>query len=217
MGMDESGRMSTHVPDAGESARGRARQASLWLEYVRKAALGDEGALGTLYDESSGLVYSVALRILGRPEDAEEVTLDVYSQVWRSAGTFDAARGSVPAWLITMARSRAIDRLRSHDKRVRFEELNDPPPDASASGPNPEEATYSRQQQVLVESALGSLSPEQREVIRLAYFSGLSHSELAERLGLPVGTVKTRIRLGMMKLRESLSLLGDVPAMGGIQ
>lgn len=215
--MDESGRMSTHVPDARESAPGRARQASLWLEYVRKAALGDEAALGTLYDESSGLVYSVALRILGRPEDAEEVTLDVYSQVWRSAGTFDAARGSVPAWLITMARSRAIDRLRSYDKRVRFEELNDPPPDASASGPSPEEATYSRQQQVLVESALGSLSPEQREVIRLAYFSGLSHSELAERLGLPVGTVKTRIRLGMMKLRESLSLLGDVPAMGGIQ
>ncbi|MFN0165226.1 MAG: sigma-70 family RNA polymerase sigma factor [Bryobacteraceae bacterium] len=215
--MDESKSGSAFVPDAGESGRGRMRQASAWLEYVQKTAHGDESALGSLYDQSSGLVYSVALRILGRPEDAEEVTLDVFTQVWRSAGAFDAARGSVPAWLITLTRSRAIDRLRSQARRGQFEELNDPPPDAAASGPSPEEATFSRQQQVLVQGALGCLAPEQREVIQLAYFSGLSHSELAERLGLPVGTVKTRIRLGMMKLRESLSLLGETPAMGGIQ
>ena len=170
--------------------------------YVRRIANGDQSALAGLYDATNRLVYGMALRILANPADAEEVTLDIYTQIWRSASTFDEQRGSVVAWLMTMARSRAIDRLRSAAKRTRREEpLSDleTPPTAQA----PLQPGIGREVQV----ALKTLAPEQREAIELAYWYGYSHSELAARLGQPLGTVKTRIRMGMMKLRSELGAL----------
>ena len=176
-----------------------------WRGYVAAAAGGDSRALASLYDETSSLVYGIALRVLRNEADAEEVTSDVYSQVWRNASTFDGSRGSVNAWLTMLARSRSIDRLRSR-ARARREETLDTIANVPAGGETPETASWLGQQRSRVREALKSLSPEQREAIELAYFSGLTQSELAERLQQPLGTVKTRIRLGMIKLRERLQL-----------
>ena len=175
-----------------------------WIGFIRQAAAGDENGLYALYDQTNQIVYSVILRILDDRRDAEEVTLDVYTQVWRLASTFDSQRGSVLAWLVTLARSRALDRLRSKGSRSRKIEQGDKLPDLPAGSPTPEEEIHLTQQRHLVRTALAMLAPEQRQAIELAYFSGLSHSELAHHLGSPLGTIKTRIRLGMMKLREIL-------------
>jgi RNA polymerase sigma-70 factor (ECF subfamily) len=176
---------------------------------VRAAAGGDSRALGSLYDETCSLVYGIALRVLRNEADAEEVTSDVYSQVWKSASTFDSARGSVNAWLTTLARSRSIDRLRAR-VRTQKEEALETISNVPSSGETPESASWLGQQRAKVRAALQSLSPEQREVIELAYFSGLTQSELAERLQQPLGTIKTRIRLGMIKLRERLQFVREV-------
>jgi RNA polymerase sigma-70 factor (ECF subfamily) len=174
-----------------------------WRCYVRAVAGGDASALASLYDETCSLVYGIALRVLRNEADAEEVTSDVYSQVWRSAATFDVARGSVNAWLTMLARSRSIDRLRVR-ARARLEEPLDATVNLAASGETPESASWLGERRAQVRTALKCLSPEQREAIELAYFSGLTQVQLAERLKQPLGTIKTRIRLGMIKLRERL-------------
>jgi RNA polymerase sigma-70 factor (ECF subfamily) len=200
---------------AASQERGTAKAASQEAsrrELVRRIAEGDEGAMAALYDGSSRLVHAVALRILIEPADAEEVTLDVYTQVWRSASTFDPSRGSVNAWLVALARSRAIDRVRSSTARARYEQLVADFPETPAEGADPETAASLRRQQSAVLAALAQISAEQRTAIHLAYFSGLSHNEIAVRLGTPLGTVKTRIRQGMIKLREHL---GAQPAGAG--
>ena len=166
---------------------------------------GEQSALSALYDESSGLVYGVALRMLSNPADAEEVTVDVYNQVWRTAASFENSRGSVTSWLVVLARSRAIDRIRSRTARERREEPIVDQTLFPSGGNNPEEEFSVGQLRHKVRTALDSLSAEHRRAVELAFFSGLSHSELAERLGLPLGTVKTRIRSSMIKLRESLA------------
>jgi RNA polymerase sigma-70 factor, ECF subfamily len=184
----------------------RARMAdrdALWNSYVQRAAAGDQNAFATLYDETSNLVYSVALRILGNEADAEEVALDVYTQVWRTAAKFSNERGSVNAWLIMLARSRAIDRFRSRS-RSRAEEPVDALMELAGGGPNPEQVSVLTENGDRIRAALRMISPEQRQAIELAFFSGYTQSELAEHLGQPLGTVKTRIRLGMMKLKEQL-------------
>ena len=198
--MDESNRETSVVG----SKRSVNSSDAGWRDLVRRVAAGDEQAISELYDVSSRLVYSVALRILGAAADAEEVTLDVYTQIWRSAGSFDPARGTVTAWLVNLARSRAIDRLRSAASRARREHGSVEFFDLADQTADPEMAAASRQQRKIVLAALEELGAEQREAIGLAYFSDLSHSEIAGRLGLPLGTIKTRIRLGMMKLRDHL-------------
>jgi RNA polymerase sigma-70 factor (ECF subfamily) len=170
-----------------------------WSGYVRRIMAADQGALALLYDATNHLVYGMALRIVGNPADAEEVTLDIYTQVWRGASSFDERRGSVLAWLTTMARSRSIDRLRSLAGRSRREVPLSEYPGATASLPSGQPGLGRE-----VEAALNALAPEQREAIELAYWYGYSHAELAGRLGQPLGTIKTRIRLGMMKLRSQL-------------
>lgn len=146
----------------------------------------------------------MVLRVLSRPEDAEEVTVDVYNQVWRTAASFENSRGSVTSWLIVLARSRAIDRIRASSARERREVPIVEHTTLPSSGNNPEEATGVSQLHQRVRAAMASLPAENRRAVELAFFSGLSHSELAEHLGLPLGTVKTRIRSSMIKLRESL-------------
>jgi RNA polymerase sigma-70 factor, ECF subfamily len=175
-----------------------------WAALIKRVAGGDEYALSSLYDRSSRLIFGLLMRILGDAALAEEVLLDVYMQVWRQAGKYDPARGRTLAWLVTMARSRAIDRLRS----TRQEEMRkDSLEAADYSGQLAtafQDPTIAPEMQRIVRAALDTLPPEQREVIELAYYLGLSHSEIATRLGQPLGTVKTRTRLGMMKLREQL-------------
>ncbi|HWT01698.1 MAG TPA: sigma-70 family RNA polymerase sigma factor [Pyrinomonadaceae bacterium] len=168
---------------------------------IGKAAGGDQQAVSELYDATSRMIYGLVLRILGDEAAAEEVLLDVFMQVWRQASSYDAERGSPLAWLATIARSRAIDRLRAgrqHWQRTSSLETVS----QQSTGESLEEAAYVTELRAIVREALASLSAEQREALELAYYAGMSHSEIAERLGQPLGTVKTRIRLGMMKLRE---------------
>lgn len=192
-----------------DTAEARARDQDL-ISLVELIATGDQSALATLYDATNRLIYSLILRVLGDMSSAEEVLIDVYSQVWRQAASYDSNRGAPLAWMATIARSRAIDRLRSGWQDQRRKESLDVLGDAPANTASPEEMAAASERQTLVRDALKLLTPEQREVIELAYYSGLSHSEIAEKLKQPLGTVKTRTRLGMMKLREALTpLLGE--------
>ncbi len=171
---------------------------------ISKTAQGDEEALGMLYDYTSSQVYGLALRVLDDPALAEEVTLDVYMQVWKQAKRFDVDRGKPIVWLAVLTRSRAIDRLRvRRSEHVHRENLG-VMEDACDYSRNPEDSSVKSEQRSLVREALGSLSQEQRVVIELAYFGGLSQSEIAAKVGEPLGTVKTRARLGMIKLRNFL-------------
>ena len=175
-----------------------------WAALIKRVADGDQSALTALYDSTSRLVFGLILRVVTDRSIAEEVLLDVYTQVWRQASTYDARRGAPLAWLMTIARTRGIDRLRSGKHEHQNKESLDAIGEAAASTASPEADSVMAERRRLVRSALDTLSAEQREVIELAYYSGLSHSEIALRLGQPLGTVKTRTRLGMMKLRDML-------------
>lgn len=188
----------------GDSPESRARDQEL-IGFVQRIAKSDQSALAALYDSTNRLVYGLILRVLGDASTAEEVLLDVYTQVWRQAASYDTSRGTPLAWLTTIARSRAIDRLRSGWQDQQRKEPLDLLNDRETNAASPEEMTVASELQRFVRSALASLSPEQREVIELAYYGGLSHSEIATKLNQPLGTVKTRTRLGMIKLRESLA------------
>ena len=187
-----------------ESMGSRSRDQEL-IALVQRIAKNDQSALATLYDETNRLAYGLILRVLGDASVAEEVLLDVYTQIWRQAANYDTGRGSPIAWLMTIARTRAIDRLRSGWQDRQRKEPLDLLNDRETSVASPEEATVASERQKFVRAALSSLTPEQREVIELAYYGGLSHSEIALKLNQPLGTVKTRTRLGMMKLREALA------------
>ena len=176
-----------------------------WRVYLARISDGEQPALGALYDESSSLIYSMVLRVLGNVADAEEVTMDVYTQVWKAASGYDTSRGSVTAWMVTLARSRAIDRVRSRASRARKETALPETYDAPSVGNSPEQQTEETQRRHQVMTALATLPADQRQAVELAFYSGLTHSELAERLGQPLGTVKTRIRAGMSRLRELLA------------
>jgi RNA polymerase sigma-70 factor (ECF subfamily) len=176
------------------------------VESLRLIVSGDQGAAAGLYDRHSRALYSLILRILGDEGEAEDVLQEVFVQAFRQAGRYDAARGAVAAWLLMMARSRAIDRLRTRRTRVEgrtgevqvLDDLPDAQPDAAS-------VMLDEEQTRLVREALGELPLLQRVAIELAYYEGLSHTEIAARLEQPLGTVKTRIRLGLLKLRDVLA------------
>lgn len=176
-----------------------------WGRLIVQTAQGDQAALATLYDRTSPQVYGLVFKILDNREAAEEVTLDVYTQVWRQAHTYDETRGTPGGWLLTLARTRAIDRFRAGAaERKRIESLD--AVEFFASGDEtPEQNLVGQERRRYVQQALKVLTAEQRQAIALAYFYGLSQSEIAEKLNLPLGTVKTRMRLGMIKLREALA------------
>jgi RNA polymerase sigma-70 factor (ECF subfamily) len=176
-----------------------------WAELLREIAAGNQEALAELYDRTNRTVFSLALRVLNDRGAAEEVTLDAYLQVWRQAQVYDERRGKPLAWLLTIARNKAIDRLRSATwKRHEQEPLDEAAP-VAVSVESPEEAAAGAETRRQVRAALARLKPEQRELIEIAYFGGLSQQEIADQSGLPLGTVKTRMRTGMLKLRELLS------------
>jgi RNA polymerase sigma-70 factor (ECF subfamily) len=164
---------------------------------IRRLVAGDHEALGDLYDRYAGLVNALALRVLRDAAEAEDVVQEVFVQIWRQAGRFDPSRGSAEAWLCTMARTRALDRLRR--RAARREE-----PGAEMPGLGPVE-TPRNEEAYAVRTALDGLSADQRRALELAYYEGLTQSEIAARLGEPLGTVKTRIRTAMIRLREALA------------
>ncbi len=181
-----------------------------WIALIKRIVAGEQAALATFYDSTCRLSYGLILRIVGDPATAEEVTFDVYTQVWRRADSYSADRGAPLAWLLTIARTRALDRLRAgwqeQQRRQPLEIVNE----VATNLKSPEQMTELAERQRLVRAALESLSAEQREAVELAYYSGLSHSEIALKLGQPLGTIKTRIRLAMIKLRDQLKpILGQ--------
>jgi RNA polymerase sigma-70 factor (ECF subfamily) len=171
---------------------------------MRRIAAGDAAALSDLYDLSSRYVYGICLKVLRNHADAEEVTLDVYTQAWRQAARFDADRGEPLAWLLMLARSRAIDRLRARGGARRHEEDFDRVRDFASPLIDPESGSVLSERASRVRAALACLPAEQREVIDLAYFQGLTHTEIAEKLAQPLGTAKSRIRLALQRLRQTL-------------
>src|SRR5271168_683018 len=192
------------APPPGEEA---------WNGLIERAAGGDQSAMAELYDASSARVFGLAVRILGDRNAAEDAVVEVYAQAWRDASSFDVQRGNARAWLMTMTRSRAIDILRSRRREPSSEPL-EAAGEVHSAGPGPEDQSSELQRRNYVRAALDSLRPEQREAIELAYFSDFSHSEIASKLGQPLGTIKTRIRLGMMALRELLQHLAAAPVAG---
>ena len=179
-------------------------------ELVERMAGRDERALGDLYDRHGAPVYSLALAIVGERADAEEVVGDSFGQAWRTAEQFDPARGSVTAWLATITRTRALDLVRARGRRARAltraavgnsEGLAAP---IAAAGEAPDRGVERQEARRLVERSLAELSEAQRRVIELAYFGGLTQTEIAAELQEPLGTVKTRMRAGLEKLRGSL-------------
>jgi RNA polymerase sigma-70 factor (ECF subfamily) len=172
---------------------------------VRSMAEGHQEALARLYDETASMVNGLLLRILAHPQDAEEVLLDVFMKAWKYAASYSEKRGSVQAWLLIMARNSAIDRIRA--KKAQPATLSFEPeafPEPVSADATPEEASVIEERRRRVQRVLNKLPREQREVVVLSFFGGLTHAELAERLGEPLGTVKSRVRMGLHKLRGLL-------------
>jgi RNA polymerase sigma-70 factor (ECF subfamily) len=172
------------------------------LVCLRRMGGGDSRALAELYDRYGTLVYSVALRILRSSADAEDAVQQAWVQVWKSAPSYDSKRGSVAAWIITIGRSRALDLYRSLGSRRRAETHDDAAPTATPEDPVTGAALG--QLGARVRDALGALAPQQRQVLEIAYFEGLSQSQIAERLKAPLGTVKSWTRQGLTRLKELL-------------
>src|SRR5262245_20756227 len=180
-----------------------------WPDLIAKTARGDQEAFSRLYDQSSPHIYGLILRVVNQPQIAEEVTMDVYVQVWKQAQTYNLNRGTPMGWLVTLARSRAIDRLRSGRlERTHVTSIGEIGGLVSAEA-HPEDQSSGRQRAEIVRTALPTLSDEQRESLMLAYFGGYSQSEISAQLGIPLGTVKTRIRMGMIRLRDALAPHGE--------
>lgn len=178
-------------------------------DLIGLTAGGDERAIAALYDRYGGVLFAVAYRIVGQRADAEEVVIEAFAQVWREASRFEPTRGSVAGWLTMIARSRALDMVRARARRERItaSAAADRPgvsPAMSEWRPDALTALDDAERRARIREALQTLSPPQRQAIELAYFEGLSQSEIADRLQQPLGTVKTRVRLGMQKLRECL-------------
>jgi RNA polymerase sigma-70 factor, ECF subfamily len=202
------GESDSRVTDSREQAVENLNQAS---DEVLAALVARrvEAALGAIYDRYGALVYAIALRITGDRQTAEEVVQDVFQCVWQTAATYRAELGNFAPWLSGIARHRAIDAIRSKRERARTREQNieqmvihDP-----SSGPEAEAGRAVLRD--AVRSALSELPQSQRQAVELAYYGGLTRVEIADRLGEPVGTVKTRLRLGLLKLRDALLPFAD--------
>jgi RNA polymerase sigma-70 factor, ECF subfamily len=170
-------------------------------DLISLAATGDAEAFAVLYDRHSRAAYSLAYRMMGERQAAEDLVQDAFLKVWRSAGTYRAERGSVRTWVLSILHNRGIDQLRSLSSRRRTQDRVE----ATAPKVQPSEAfaeSWRNSQREQVREALGTLPPEQLKILELAYFSGYTHVEISELLGLPLGTVKGRMRLGLKKIRD---------------
>jgi RNA polymerase sigma-70 factor (ECF subfamily) len=181
-----------------------ASEVSADTTLVKRCLHRDVSAFADLYDRHRRLVYSVALRILQQTATAEEVVQDIFLQLWRNAGDYDVSRGPFTVWLLTLARNKAVDqlRLKSERQRRREEQTDKFPPFRIT--PSFEAALDAKRQRECVRAAVGTLQSQHKRAIELAYFEGLTHSEIAAKLKEPLGTVKTWIRQGVLRLKEGL-------------
>lgn len=193
-----------------------ARSSEQTEALLRQVAVGDRAAFGRLYDATSPALFGLLVKMLRSPEAAEEVAQEVYLEIWKKAPSFDAARGTGTTWISLIARSRALDRIRSersYGGAVDRAEVSVVAADLlGGTRSDPEEAASLSERRRLVRGAVGQIPEEQRSVVLLAFFGGLSHSEIADRQGIPLGTVKSRIRAGLEKIAVSLrdTLGGEV-------
>lgn len=185
---------------------GRSRRVaaeSEWVALVRSVAAGDQLALHALYERSHRLVFTLIVRITANRETAEELTVDVFHDVWRRASAYDPANGTVVGWIMNQARSRAIDRVRFESRKKRAAVHGGD--EAPAEAPDVRDVVEMEQQNRALRAALAVLTPDERKAIDAAFFSGLTYAEVALRLDVPLGTVKTRIRSGLHKLRQAMA------------
>lgn len=169
------------------------------MRLVARIRAGDQQAMSELYDRYAKVVYAVALRVLQDAAAAEDVLQDIFLQLWRNPDAFDASRGSLTSWLAVIARHRSIDRLRKRHPETDIEDC------VIAGGPDLRDETERNLVVEKVRAALGEMNPDQRRLLELAFFEGLTHTEIAAKTGEPLGTVKTRIRAGLQQLRAKFS------------
>ncbi len=185
-----------------------SRHASSLIDpkLMAQVVKGDHQAFSRLYDQSSSPLYTLALRILGNRDEAAELLQDIYLEVWKKVARYDVGRGTPMAWLVMLTRSRALDRLRARASKARtiVESMDLSTPQVPDQSPGPLEIQADLELRNAVSKALAELPEAQQQALELAYYEGLSHTEIAARLNQPVGTIKTRIKLGMNKLRTAL-------------
>ena len=179
-----------------------------WVALVQSIAAGDQLALHVLYERTHRVVFTLVMRLTANRETAEELTLDVFHDVWRRAARYDVANGTVLGWIMNQARSRAIDRLR-YDGRKKRVDPHASEPVAAGEEPDARDILELKQQSAALRTALAVLTTDERQAIETAYFSELTYAEAAAQLNLPLGTVKTRIRSGLHKLRQALAAGGQ--------
>ncbi|WP_121254239.1 ECF RNA polymerase sigma factor SigK [Nocardioides ferulae] len=189
---------------AGDPSPGSPAAPDL-TDLLRRAARGDQAAFAQLYDATAARALGLATRVVRDPAQAEEVAQEAFLEIWRTASRFDPQRGSPLAWMMTIVHRKAVDRVRSAEAATRrdatYHRESEPVPhDATA------EAAHASLEAHRVRTALGSLTPVQREALELAYFGGYTHTEVATMLELPVGTAKTRIRDGLIRLRDTMGV-----------
>ena len=187
-------------PEADGSAAGPDLAALL-----RTSARGDESAFARLYDATSARAYGLAVRVVRDPSQAEEVTQEAFLEIWRTAGRFDPSRGSAVSWILTLVHRKAVDRVRSAEARTRRDSTYGQKNQA-VEHDSTAEAVEASLEARRVRQALGSLTEVQRQALELAYFKGYTHTEVATMLDLPVGTAKTRIRDGLIRLRDTMGV-----------
>lgn len=194
----------------GDGARARVPESD-WVALVRAVGSGDQRALRTLYDRTHRLVFTLVVRLVNDRRTAEELTVDVFHEAWRRASKYDPVGGPVLGWLMNLARSRAIDRLRYEQRQKRSAPvaLSEPLRPMDAHGG--EEALQALQRRQVLRESVGALTAGEREAIETAFFLELTYREVAIRLDQPLGTVKTRIRSGLEKLRQALATQGESP------
>jgi RNA polymerase sigma-70 factor, ECF subfamily len=205
---------SNNLPDAvegktlGDLLYANQKQAPMpegdWVRLVRSMATGDQVALQIIYEKTHRMVFTLMFRIVHNRETAEELTLDVFHDAWRRASTYDPSNGPVVGWIMNQARSRAIDRLRFEQRKKRVNTQTDELQSVTPA-PDPENVLHVQEQSRLLKNALQALTAEERQAIETAFFSESTHQEVAVTLNQPIGTVKSRIRSGLSKLRSAFS------------
>lgn len=208
MGNDCNQKSATTLGDLLYSKAESAVPEEDWATLVQLTAAGDQLALHALYERSHRLVFTLIMRITANRETAEELTIDVFHDVWRRASRYDAANGTVLGWIMNQARSRAIDRLRFDNRKKRTYSDDLQPPVEVAAEPDPVDVLDMRRQRDSLRQALSILTADERQAIETTFFAGLTHVEAAARLNQPLGTIKTRIRSGLSKLRNTMTQEG---------
>ena len=213
VGAHVNARLHTSFSSYAHSANASGLTTNEDVGLIEAMGRRDERAAARLYDKYSAVLFALAVRIVGESADAEDVVLDAFTQAWNNATRYENERGSVLGWLTTIARTRALDLVRGRGRRAKAVDaatrsMGDEPVAVGGAGTSASDMIEQNERATAVTSALAILSVQQRLAIELAFFDGLTHTEIADKLGEPLGTIKTRIRLGMLKLRD---VLRDLP------